>query len=445
MTTKKPPSKKEQKKSSVRHTRAIQRDRSKRPNGVPPDEKTVQRLRELLQPAIEAHQTLYQKLGLRKRHLTLSVMVAIVVSMIWRQLGGGGSEIARLLRTEGLLWVPVLIVSQQAISERLRFFPPELFWRILLHILPVLRQRAHARQRPLPPLLAWAQAQYTLVLTADGSTLDALMRKVGLLREDETYPLAGKIMAILDLCSWLPHALWYEEDTQVSDQSFWDRILKVVPEGALLILDLGFTNFKAFAQLVKVTFITRAKSNLSFQLIKVLQTSGQVRDWQVWIGTAEARQKVRLIQVCYLGTWYRYLTNELNPKVLPALYVAALYRQRWSIEDAFHVVKRLLGLAYFWTGSQYGVLLQVWTTWLLYAVLVDLTDAVANALGQPFMDISMEMVYRGLYYFAQAYQKGAANDIVTYLAANSKWLGIVKRRRKRSATELLPLTMPSGP
>ena len=444
MATKKKHSKKK-KKSSVRHTRATQRDRSKRPNVAPPDEKTVGHLSELLQPAIEAQQATYKKFGLRNRSLTLSVMIAIVVSIIWRQLGSGGSEIARLLRTEGLLWAPVLIVSQQAISERLRFFPPEIFLRILLHILPVLRKREQARQRPLPPLLAWAQEQYTVVLAADGSTLDALMRKVGLLRDSETCPLAGKIMGVLDICSWLPYAIWYEEDDKISDQSFWDRILKVVPEGALLILDLGFTNFKAFAQLVNVTFITRAKSNLSFQIVKVHQSSGQVRDWQVWIGAGESRQKVRLIQVHYLGNWYRYLTNELNPNVLPALYVAALYRQRWSIEDAFNIVKRLLGLAYFWTGSQYGVLLQVWTTWMLYGVLVDLTDAVANALGKPFMDISMEMVYRSLYYFAQAYQKGAASDIVAYLAANAKWLGIVKRRRKRSETELLPLTNPSGP
>ncbi len=383
---------KKKQKSSVRHTRAIQRDRSKRPNTVPLDEKTVAHLSELLQPAIEAQQAIYKKFGLRNRSLTLSVTIAIVVSIIGRQLGSGGSEIARLLRTEGLLWTPVLMVSQQAISERLRFSPPEIFLRVLLHILPVLRKREQARQRPLPPLLAWAQAQYTVVLAADGSTLDALLRQVGLLRDSETYPLAGKIMGVLDICSWLPYVIWYDEDDKVSDQSFWDRILKVVPEGALLILDLGFTNFKAFAQLVKVTFITRAKSNLSFQIVKVQQSSGQVRDWQVWIGTGESRQKVRLIQVHYRGNWYRYLTNELNPNVLPALYAAALYRQRWSIEDAFNIVKCLLGLAYFWTGSQYGILLQIWTTWLLYGVLVDLTDAVANALGKPFMDISMEIV-----------------------------------------------------
>ena len=402
-------------------------------------------MEELLLPAIKAQKELFKKLGLRDRVLTLSMTVAIVISLVWRQIGGGGTEIARLLRNEGLLWMPMLIVSQQAISERLRFFPPTLFLQIVLLILPVLHQRWQVRQRPLPPILAWAQERYTAVLAADGSTLDALMRQVGLLRDSETHPLAGKMMGLLDLCSWLPRAIWYEEDAKVSDQRFWTRILQAVPKEALLILDLGFTNFKMFAQLGSVTLITRAKSNLSFRVKQAHQSPAYVRDWLIWIGEGKERQPMRLVQVLYKGKWYRYLTNELDPEVLPAQYVAALYRQRWSIEDAFNVVKRLLGLAYFWTGSVRGVLLQVWATWMLYGVLVDLTDAIAEVLGKPFMDISMEMVYRGLYHFAQAYRQGKASDPVAYLAANAKWLGIVKRRRKRSESELLPLTNPSGP
>jgi len=437
---------KKKKKSTVRHTRSNQRDRSKRPIVAPPDEQISQHLGELLQPAIEAHQHLFKKLGMRNRTLTLSVVVAIVVSMIWRQLGSGGSEIARLLRTEGLLWTPALVVSQQAISERLRFFPSKIFWHIFSYISSVLRERAQTRHRTLPPILEWAKEQYTVILAADGSTLDALMRKTGLLRDDKVNPLAGKIMGVLDLCSWLPYSIWYDENAKVSDQTFWDRIIATVPEGALLILDLGFTNFKAFARLVNVTFITRAKTNLSFRLIKVNRTSSKgVRDWLVWIGEGDSLQKVRLVQVFYHGIWYRYLTNELNPNMLPVLHIANLYRQRWSIEDAFNIVKRLLGLAYFWTGSQHGILLQLWTTWMLYGVLVDLTDDIAVKLDKPFMDISMEMVYRGLYYFSQAYQKGEANNIVDYLVSNASWLGIVKRRRKRSDTEFLPLTNPRAP
>lgn len=92
--------------------------------------------------------------------------------------------------------------------------------------------------------------------------------------------------------------------------------------------------------------------------------------------------------------------------------------------------------------------MQVWATWLLYVVLVDLTDAVAEALQQPFAAISIEMVYRSLYFFTQAHQRGETNDVVTYLAANAKLLGIVKRKRKQarpSPLESIPplLTSPN--
>jgi len=433
------------KRSTVRHTRAIQRDRSKRPLAAPPDAQITARLRELVLPAIAATEPEFQALGLRVRRLSLSVMVAIVISLIWRQLGSSGSEIARLLRSEGLLWVPALVVTQQAISERLRTFPPELLWGCLRHLLPVLRARGEARARPLPPVLAWARAQYTAVVAADGSTLDAVLRKVGLLREGATWPLAGKLFAVVDVCLHLPCALWYTEEAPTHDQQFWEHLVQCVPEGALLLLDLGFTNFAYYARLTFCTFITRAKSNLAYELIHVLQQTATVRDTLIWVGQGATRQRLRLVEVRHAGGWYRYLTNERDPRRLPALDVANLYRQRWRIEDAFNIIKRLLGLAYFWTGSVYGILLQVWATWLVYGILVDLTDAVAEALERPFQDVSLEMVFHGLYYFQQARQRGEATDPIAYLAANATWLGILKQRCKGAKTKLLALTGSANP
>ncbi len=436
---------KKTKKSTVRHTRAIQRDRSKRPNVAPPDAKIEQRLTELLTPAIEAQEPRCKDLGLRNRTLPLAVMVAIVVSIIWRQVGSGGTEVARLLALEGLLWVSHIVVSQQAVSERLRVFPSESFLNILIHILPTLHERWAARRRPLPGILAWAQERFTAVLAADGSTLDALVRKAGLLRDSATFPLAGKMMAVLNLCSWLPHGLWYNENAQAHDQRFWPDILKAIPRGALLLFDLGFTNFAMFMQMTHFTFITRAKVNLSFCVCCVNQCTPNVRDMLGWIGSGDTRQLIRLVKIRYQGVWRSYLTNELNPLHLPAEYIAALYLLRWRIEDAFNIAKRLLGLAYFWNGSQQGVRLQIWATWILYAILVDLTDDVAEALKRPFPDISIEMVYRGLYHFAQAYHRGEADNPIAYLANNADTLGIIKQRRKRSAVKFLNLTNPSGP
>jgi hypothetical protein len=431
------------KKSSVRHTRAIQRDRSKRPNSAPPDHQIAARLRELIHPATYAQVATFHAMGLRERILTLPVMIAFVLSLIWRHLGSV-SEAVRVLQEEGMLWTSRQHVTQSAVEQRLRGLPPLLFQRVLLDLLPRMQERWHARKRPCAPALAWAQRHFTAVLALDGSTLDGLLRKVALLRDGEGPVLAGRMAALLDLVSQLPREVWYEEDWHAHDQRFWERVLSSLARGMLLIFDLGFLNYARFDQLSEqgVFFLTRTE--------QVLRATEDLRDRLVWVGSGSescCQHLLRMVEVRYQGKWYRYLTNVVDPTVLPSEYVVALYWQRWRIEDAFNIVKRLLGLAYFWTGSINGVQTQVWATWLVYAVLVDLTDAVAEALCTPFRALSIEMVYRGLYHFTQAYHRGDADEPVAYLAAKAERLGILKRKRKKRASpaELAFLTFLEDP
>ena len=73
----------------------------------------------------------------------------------------------------------------------------------------------------------------------------------------------------------------------------------------------------------------------------------------------------------------------------------------------------------------------LWGTWLFYAILVDLGDAVADELSLPFDRISLEMIYRGLYHFYMAHNKGLTNNPIKYFAApENQDLGIVKQQRK---------------
>jgi hypothetical protein len=436
------------KQSSVRHTRAIQLDRSKRAPGVPPDERIEAHLKELIGPAIYAQMDAYRAMGLRHRILTLPVMVAFVLSLIWRQMGSV-SEAVRGLQTEGILWVEAFKVSQQAVSARLASFPPMLFYQVLRDVLPVMRARWLVRQRPLPAVVAWARQHFRAVLVVDGSTLDALLKKTGLLREADGKPLAGRIAALLELGSRLPREVWFEEDSQAHDQRFWERILTEVEAGALLIFDVGFLNFPIFDQLTRQGrfWLTRARSNTISQTVRVLTKTAQVHDGIVRLGMPkkQAEQLVRLVEVLEHGRWYRYLTNVLDPAVLSAEQVVALYGQRWRIEEVFLVVKRLLGLAYLWVGSLNGIQTQVWATWLLYAVLVDLTDDVANVLQLPFDAISLEMVFRGLYHFTQAFHRQQATEPVAYLAAQAKRLGLIKHKRKLPKQPLSNLTDPATP
>jgi len=200
----------------------------------------------------------------------------------------------------------------------------------------------------------------------------------------------------------------------------------------LLIVDRGFTDFAQWAALSTrgVTWLTRAKSNLHYEVAQVLVHTSSLQDRVVWVGQGGIRQQVRLIEIQGRGTVYRYLTNALDPLDLPTAQAAALYAQHWRVEDAFAIAKRLLGLAYFYGGAQNAVEMQLWATWILYAVLVDLTDAVAEALARPFDAISMEMVYRSLYFVVGAMERDPTTDPVRYLAEEARDLGIIKRARK---------------
>lgn len=213
-------------------------------------------------------------------------------------------------------------------------------------------------------------------------------------------------------------------------------MLKLVTAKTLLLLDRGFYHFQFLASLIsqQVDFITRLKAGAAVEIVQVFTSQHNVRDQLIKLGTGRNGApilRLRLVEIRCGKTWYSYITSVLDPNVLPPYVVADLYRRRWRIEEAFNTVKRLLGLSYLWTGSINGVKLQVWATWLFYAVLVDLGDAIADELALPFDRISLEMVYRGLYHFSVAYDKGKATDPVKYFAAlENQDLGVVKTIRK---------------
>ena len=437
------PSSSKPKKSSVRHTRAIQRDQSKRPNIAPPDEQVEALLTDVLQPATFAQVAHFHQLGLRERTLNLPVMVAFVLSLLWRHIGSV-REAVRVLNQEGLLWTGAIPVSPQAVLQRLRTLPPELFAQVLEQILPLLQERFQQRQRPLPEALAWASQHFAAVLALDGSTLDALSKKIGLLQGVAGNVLAGRMAALLDVTSLLPRKIWYEEDRKAHDQTFWKGALQLVTPGMLLLFDLGFVDYAQFDQMSQtdIFFITRLKSNARVTEKQVLAQGENLRDCLVTLGTGakSCQATFRMVGIKYQGKWYRYLTNVLDPALLPPVYVVALYWQRWRIEEAYLTVKRLLGLAYFSCGAQNAIKTQLWATWILYAVLTDLTDAVAEVLQQPFAMISVEMVYRGLYHFSQAYHRGVATDPVEYLARKASALAIIKAKRPKSLDTVRLLT-----
>jgi Transposase DDE domain len=283
-------------------------------------------------------------------------MVAAVLTLLWRDVPGV-TELGRLLETEGFLWCGKIKVSQQALSQRFLTFPAVLFERIFSEILPKLKQRWLTRQsRPLSPSVQFTLSKFDNIWCADGSTLEALFRKLKSLEDIKPGKLAGKMGVVIDLVTRLPVAIWFLENPRASDTRFEDNLLELVSSQTLLLLDREFYHFQFWQTLIdrKVHFITRININAAIEYQQVFTDGYGLRDRLIKIGSGTKKTPfitLRLIEVRVGKTWRSYLTSVLEPEVLPPYVVIDLYQKRWRIEDAFNIVKRLLGLSYLWTGE----------------------------------------------------------------------------------------------
>jgi hypothetical protein len=402
----------------------------------PPVELIEQRLWELLSPATFKPLKASRDVGghaLRSRLLTLPVMVAVVMGLIYRQINSL-SELIRTLHGEGLLWVAQMKVSQEALSKRFRRLPVELFVELLAEV------QAKIASRPSGNVLssAWQgiEGHFTVVWIADGSTLEELRCHLKALQERKGTVLAGKMMAVIELFSRRLVEVKYTADSQANDKVFGDWLLQKLPSGGLLVVDLGFFKFGWFDQATEKNcyFLTRLRDKTAYSVTRVLSQGERYRDEIVTFGKYRSnpcKHPVRMVSVLWGSTWYRYITNVLEPKQLTAQQVCELYRCRWRIEDAFAITKRLLGLSYLWVGDVNGVQIQIVCTWIFYAVLNDLCAEVAIALHQPLERISVEMVFRALYHYSRACLREPETEIMSFYRQHSKLLGLVKAQRQR--------------
>ncbi len=432
------------------HSQKSIRDHARNRSHPNVDNEAISRqLEDLVKPSVYNQQAYYRSLGMRDRILSLPLMLAAVLTLVWRQVPSC-RELNRMLARENLLWAKATSVSQQALSQRLLTFPAELFEQVLTELLITLNQKWHYRkQRPLPLSVAHANQHFERLWIVDASTLEALFRKLKSLETSSLGKLGGRICAVVDLKTRYPVQTWFHERPYAHETMFVPQLLELVAPKTLLLLDRGFWNYSLFEQLIQLQsdFITRLKTNAQYESVSILSQSSTHRDTLIRLGTAYQGNPIldlRLVEIRHGRSWYRYLTSVLEPSVLPPFVIGDLYSRRWRIEESFLLLKRLLGLSYLWTGSINGIKLQLWATWLLYAVLIDMSDEVADELTLPFDSISIEMVFRGIYHFTQAFNQGNAIDLIAYLTApENRDLGIVKSPRPKRAKP--PLNLSSFP
>jgi len=189
---------------------------------------------------------------------------------------------------------------------------------------------------------------------------------------------AIKIHTVLDYDSCLPVFIRMT-DGKISDIEIAERLS--FPKGSILTIDRGYLDFNFLHDLdsTGVFFVTRAKDNTDFEIIKTLDLQEKyeniINDNHIVLLGQQTRHKykkrLRLLQVTdpETGEIIPLLTNNF---FWSAKTISELYKNRWEIETFFRTVKQNLKIKSFIGTSENAVLIQIWSaliTILLLSVL----------------------------------------------------------------------------
>jgi hypothetical protein len=139
--------------------------------------------------------------------------------------------------------------------------------------------------------------------------------------------------------------------------------------GTMLVFDRGYTDYEWFRRLTEeeVHFVTRLKENATYLVVECRSPDGDgiradeiiamEKQAQTDIETAPFLRRVRY----WDETTQRelvFLTNHLD---LPAVTVAALYKERWQVELLFKALKQNLRIKTFVGTTANALKTQIWT------------------------------------------------------------------------------------
>lgn len=187
---------------------------------------------------------------------------------------------------------------------------------------------------------------------------------------------AAKCHLRLDLHSFLPRFAIIDT-ARDNDAKRSRELCAGIRAGEIVIFDKAYVDFAHLFDLLKrgVSWVTRAKENLAYEVIGTLPAGGRILSDQLIVlsnpvvakGYPEVlRRIVALVEIDGCEQEMVFLTNNLEWS--PAS-VADLYRCRWSIEAFFKQIKQTLQLADFLGHSANAVRWQVWTALLVYVLL----------------------------------------------------------------------------
>ncbi len=310
-------------------------------------------------------------------------------------LRGLGSQRAvwRLLTAKRLWDYPRFALSDQAVYKRLAEDGTAPLEHLFAAVSRLLAERMAPWATDLAPFA-------TEVVALDETTLDQVARTLPALRavsKGDDRLLPGKLAAVFDLRTQLFRRVAYLADPHQNEKVAARGLLDGLGRGALVLADLGYFGFRWFDDLTDrgCWWVSRLRAKTSYMVIHVHFHRGDTFDGIVWLGAHRAdraKHAVRLVQFRHGSILCRYVTNVLDPTVLPPPDLARLYARRWDIELAFKLVKRHLGLHLLWSAKPGVVRQQVWAVLTIAQVVQALRLEIAGKAEVDPFEVSLPLL-----------------------------------------------------
>jgi hypothetical protein len=329
----------------------------------------------------------------------------------------------RLLTARRLWHYPRFALSDQAVYKRLADTDTGPLETVFAAVSRLLAER----------LIPWAARDLapfaSEVVAIDETTLDQVARTLPALREvpkGDDALLPGKLAAVFDLRTQLFRRVEHIPAPRQNEKVAARDLLTGLARGALILADLGYFGFAWFDDLTDRGFwwVSRLRAKTSYELLHVHFQREETLDAIIWLGkyrADRAKHAVRLVQFRHGTTLHRYVTNVLDPQVLPPADLARLYARRWDLELAFKLVKRHLGLHLLWSAKPGVVLHQVWAVLTIAQVVQALRVEIAGQAGVDVFDVSVPLLVE---YLPLLLEQG--EDPVAFFVAEGRRLAFIR-------------------
>jgi hypothetical protein len=160
-----------------------------------------------------------------------------------------------------------------------------------------------------------------------------------------------------------------------------------VPQGSILVFDMGYSNYKQFESWTeqKIIWVTRLHETawveeVSSTIINLDQKqAGVISDQIVRLGRPSNKPTTKLTvrRIKYYDAeskrTFTFITNNLT---MDALTIAGIYKKRWQIELLFKRIKQNYPLRFFLGESENAIKIQIWCAFIADLLIKIIQDKV---------------------------------------------------------------------